>query len=342
MKKQNLKKIITMGLIATSLLAVTPMKANAEWKQDSQGWWYTEGSSYATGWRNISGQWYYFENDGYMAKGWLYTNKGNEGVQYYYLNDDGSMCTGTKEIDGVKYRFDSNGKWTGHTDEEIETILKKEFNKEVKKGSQTIVYDESDNTDYSEFSDDFYTKEFIENYDMIQRNWVNRYSTFEDSLITLSANSAAPEDIIYVKNHKKVLSGLVGKDSNYYYIENGQFVRNSWMKLDDKYVYFNAAGSSSNNMIDGFTTLGENLGINRRFPYDKERNSIRTYYVHSLHFSSDNKEYNEAEFNEAVKNGKIVFEPIGNSIIGENRIGLNYFSGKDELIKETKESWGLN
>ena len=51
MKKENLKKIITMGLIATSLIAVAPMQANAEWKQGSSidpsgnvqhnGWYYT-------------------------------------------------------------------------------------------------------------------------------------------------------------------------------------------------------------------------------------------------------------------------------------------------------------
>lgn len=340
MKKQNLKKMITMGLIATSLITVAPMKANAEWKKDSKGWWYAEGNSYLkNSWKEINGKWYYFDYDGYMQKGWLYTYNEDSGIKYYYFNDDGSMFTGTKEIDGVEYRFNLDGTWAGHTDEEIEKLL----NKEVKKGNSTIVYDESDDTDYSKFTDGFYTKEFIENHEMIERNFMNRYSSFEDEIIRISANSASADDIVYIQNHKKVLNGLVGEENRYYYMENGHFVRNSWVKLNDKYIYFNAAGSSANNMVDGFSTLGEKLGINRGFPYNKENNSERTYYVRSYGDYNEDREFNEDEFNKAVNNGEIVFQAMEN-IKGTgfgNNIGLNYFSGKKKLINDYKKSWGL-
>ena len=67
MKKLKLTKVIASSLIVASVLALNPIGASAEWKQDTTGWWYTEGSSWATGWKLIDGNWYYFNSDGYMA-----------------------------------------------------------------------------------------------------------------------------------------------------------------------------------------------------------------------------------------------------------------------------------
>lgn len=99
MKKQNLKKMITMGLIATSLIAVTPMQANAEWKQ---------GSSIDPSGNVQHSGWYYTNSDGSHKTGWL-LDKGN----WYYLNPnaDGYMESLTiKTIDGIQYGFDRDGK----------------------------------------------------------------------------------------------------------------------------------------------------------------------------------------------------------------------------------------
>lgn len=103
MKKDNLKRIITIGLIATSIFTIVPIGASAEWKHDSNGWWNAEESSYSVGWKEISGNWYYFDNNGYMKTGWIkYNNK------WYYLNNDGSIAKNTT-IEG--YILDSNGAW---------------------------------------------------------------------------------------------------------------------------------------------------------------------------------------------------------------------------------------
>ena len=83
MKKLKLTKLIASTLVVASVLALTPIGASAEWRQDSTGWWYTESNSWATGWRNINGSWYYFYSDGYMAH--------------------------DTTIEG--YRLDSNGAW---------------------------------------------------------------------------------------------------------------------------------------------------------------------------------------------------------------------------------------
>lgn len=67
MRSVRLRKILSTIMIGVGILVSIPTtQANAEWKQDNNGWWYTEGNSWATGWRQINGKWYYFGQDGYM------------------------------------------------------------------------------------------------------------------------------------------------------------------------------------------------------------------------------------------------------------------------------------
>ena len=68
MKKIRLTKIIASSLIVSSVLALNPIAASAEWKENNTGWWYTtDESSWVTGWKLVDGKWYYFNSDGYMA-----------------------------------------------------------------------------------------------------------------------------------------------------------------------------------------------------------------------------------------------------------------------------------
>lgn len=67
MKNLKLTKIIASTLVVASVLALNPIGASASWRQDSNGWWNTEGSSWSVGWRKIDKKWYYFNSNGYMA-----------------------------------------------------------------------------------------------------------------------------------------------------------------------------------------------------------------------------------------------------------------------------------
>ena len=60
------KKIIAAFVAVVSILAVNFTGASAEWRQSGDSWWYSQGSSYATGWNQIDGQWYCFDSNGYM------------------------------------------------------------------------------------------------------------------------------------------------------------------------------------------------------------------------------------------------------------------------------------
>ncbi|WP_026886040.1 leucine-rich repeat domain-containing protein [Clostridium beijerinckii] len=66
MKKLKLTKVIASALVVASVLMLNPISASAEWKQNKTGWWYSEGNSWATGWRVIDGSLYYFDIRGYM------------------------------------------------------------------------------------------------------------------------------------------------------------------------------------------------------------------------------------------------------------------------------------
>lgn len=81
MRKLKLTKVIASSLVAASVLALNPIGASAEWRQDSKGWWYTDGDSWYTGWKQVDGKWYYFYPSGYMAKERI--------IQGYYLNSSG-------------------------------------------------------------------------------------------------------------------------------------------------------------------------------------------------------------------------------------------------------------
>jgi hypothetical protein len=78
----KLTKVIAGLLVVASVLALNPIGASAEWKQDSNGWWNTEGNSWSVGWRQIDGKWYYFGQDGYMVHDTVVNgyNIGSDGV----------------------------------------------------------------------------------------------------------------------------------------------------------------------------------------------------------------------------------------------------------------------
>jgi hypothetical protein len=106
---QKLPKIITSSLVVTLILALNPIGTNAEWKQNSNGWWNTEGNSWSVGWREIDGDWYYFDSNGYMKTGWM-----QDGGKWYYLYNSGDMAINTT-ING--YTLDYNGVWIESTED---------------------------------------------------------------------------------------------------------------------------------------------------------------------------------------------------------------------------------
>ena len=79
-------------------------EAGARWVEAKDGWLYLEGTTVTTGWKEIDGSWYWFDDLGYMVTGWKEIDS-----SWYYFTEKGPVATGSMTIDGMKYDFDDNG-----------------------------------------------------------------------------------------------------------------------------------------------------------------------------------------------------------------------------------------
>ena len=98
--EEGLKKL---GVADAKGIAKFLNLSEGRWELDETGWKYRLQSGYVTNqWKWISGQKYYFDENGYMVTGWL--------DDTYYLGPNGNMYTGWKMIDGSWYYFNTDGK----------------------------------------------------------------------------------------------------------------------------------------------------------------------------------------------------------------------------------------
>lgn len=78
------------------------------WQKAADGirWWWqnADGSYPASQWKDVSGKWYYFDAEGYMATGWI-----KVGGLDYCLAPDGALYVNCTTPDG--YNVDANGVW---------------------------------------------------------------------------------------------------------------------------------------------------------------------------------------------------------------------------------------
>lgn len=128
---KKFKRLIASFVVVMTFLAVTPMAAHAEWKSDSTGWWYTEGNSWATGWRQIDGSWYYFYPDGYMAH--------DTTIDGCYLNSSGAWVS--NQTTNTNTGTNINGTVTAATNNYVSTNQYVDSNgKGLIKGSKNNIY----------------------------------------------------------------------------------------------------------------------------------------------------------------------------------------------------------
>ncbi len=82
-------------------------KAADTWKKVSSQWYYfDQNGNMARGWRNIGGFWYYMDGNGVMQTGWVNPS----GDSWYYLGNNGDMCTGwIQPRQGEWYYLDGSG-----------------------------------------------------------------------------------------------------------------------------------------------------------------------------------------------------------------------------------------
>lgn len=116
MKNKAIKKTLAVGMSALLLAAtVVPTTVQAAgWKQNTTGWWWQEddGSYPVSRWQLIRGNYYYFDQNGYMKTGWLKLD-----ADWYYLGgaNDGAMKTGWQQVGGTWYYLKDNGTMAADT-----------------------------------------------------------------------------------------------------------------------------------------------------------------------------------------------------------------------------------
>lgn len=89
MKKKRtwrMRNSTTVIAVALSVLFSATSYAGEWVEAESNVWQYVEGTTLSTGWKEIEGQWYYFNSEGIMHTGWI---KDSELNQWYFL-DTGS------------------------------------------------------------------------------------------------------------------------------------------------------------------------------------------------------------------------------------------------------------
>ena len=80
-------------------------KAQTGWQQINGKWYYfDESGTMLTGWHKIDGKWYYLDPNGIMLTGWL---KDDSSGDWYYLSPNGDMVSGVMELDGRIYYLGS-------------------------------------------------------------------------------------------------------------------------------------------------------------------------------------------------------------------------------------------
>lgn len=87
-----------VNALSSTGTANAPSAGSGEWVKSEDGrWWWDNGDGTfpSLTWKDIDGQWYYFDADGYMATGWIDV----EGKSYYLDPDTGVMYANQRTPD---------------------------------------------------------------------------------------------------------------------------------------------------------------------------------------------------------------------------------------------------
>ncbi|SFC97752.1 hypothetical protein [Clostridium uliginosum] len=220
MKRLRLTKVIASALVIASVMALNPIGASASWKQNNTGWWYTEGSSWFTGWRLINSNWYYFKSNGYLVQ-------------------NAWMCDG--------YYLNLNGVWT-----ETAKYARKDI---IKNGiacceSGKVCYEAGDQSNLKVINSEpcIYTWDKNEVSRYIGMNTLNVYDCNGNKVDKVTLNSSGAESQTSSKNmtSEKALTILKKAYPDYTYIDGGELdtyyatgesaYRFTFRKGNDKYI----------------------------------------------------------------------------------------------------------
>ena len=95
-ENQETKSLLHNNGIRNERIMLNGVIPPSDWIQDSIGWRYLEGNSYAIGWRIINGKYYYFYKNGYMAHDCCISDSNAD----YTLGSDGALSKISSKVLG--------------------------------------------------------------------------------------------------------------------------------------------------------------------------------------------------------------------------------------------------
>lgn len=259
MKKPFLVALSLVGILG---IAAPALQADAAWRVDSQGRWYTTKTTakgYYVGWKKIGKYTYYFNHDGYAATGWKYLKTNgkhwfffdalgrmvtNRWVDGFYLTEDGTMAVNTA-IDGIQVDKDGN-RITTETESEISTsdqLASSQVNGWVQKDDDWYYY----------------------NYEgKLSKGWL----TIKDKTYYLDPSTGARKTGLILINKKYYYlnpeTGVrengwvkVSAKKTYYFSPKTHYALTGWQKIQKKYYHFNKKGVLAKNKWVGKYYVGE-------------------------------------------------------------------------------------
>lgn len=255
------KQIIIAFALTAALGAVNPaVPAEAKWKTDSYGRWYTikDAPGYAVGWKKIGKSTYYFDKSKYAAKGWRLIDKKwyffdaqgklvtNAWIDGYYVTEDGSMAVNATitTLLGV-YTFDANGNVVSNPASPTPTPgVTKHSNCWVQRNGKYYYYDYQGNLakGWLKIKDKTYYMNPIteERYTGWLKSSKKYYYFQSDSGLMAQGWLKINKKTYHFKEDGSAVSGWKKINGNFYYFsKKGKMYTN---KLIKKKYYVNASG----------------------------------------------------------------------------------------------------
>ena len=99
MRKRKWMKVGACALSAVLIMGLYAGPAFADWVENQNGarMWVQDGKA-QTGWQQINGKWYYFDESGKMKTGWL-----QSGEDWYYLYDVVHLLVSESTVHPFRY-----------------------------------------------------------------------------------------------------------------------------------------------------------------------------------------------------------------------------------------------
>lgn len=178
----NRIKRISLGLIAILIVSIIHLgnvsAATGGWTLAKDGWKYSDGYNYYTGWHQIDGNWYYFNEDKTMVQ--------NTWVNGYYLDSKGVWVSSTTNNSAICF-----------ADKNLELAIRNEINKPT--------------GDLYKSDVDVITRLIIRNADIKTLNGLENLTNLKGFMIVDSANSLS--DISALKSMSS-LDGVTLRSMN--------------------------------------------------------------------------------------------------------------------------------